>query len=68
MNKEDTRKLIQADYGEISRNEKIPVKNDCRLRGNFKKRKIYPLGTASLQSFYLHYSMFGHDFNSSKEV
>ena len=33
MNKEDTRKLIQADYGEISRNEKIPVKNDCQLRG-----------------------------------
>ena len=33
MNKEDTRKLIQADYGEISRNEKIPVKNDCQLWG-----------------------------------
>ena len=39
MNKEDTRKLIQADYGEISRNEKIPVKNDCQLRGNFKNVK-----------------------------
>ena len=39
MNKEDTRKLIQADYGEISRNEKIPVKNDCQLRGNYKKWK-----------------------------